>query len=84
LFSELIRNVELGMAKAILDIARLYSGTGQKRGPADACVRFAEEEYSFAPAGWFCKCRGNGKLLENNRVLGSVQIRLRKPLMWTP
>jgi len=77
LFSDLIRNVELGMAKADLDIARVYSGLVRN---ADMRKRvFAMLEDEFLRSGqMILRVTGQRELLGNNRVLAR-SIRLRNP-----
>jgi len=77
LFSDLIRNVELGMAKADLDIARLYSGLVKNAALRKRVFALLEEE--------FIRCRqmllrvaGQKELLQRNRVLAR-SIKLRNP-----
>lgn len=77
LFSELIANVELGLAKADLSIARLYAGL-----VSDAVVRervFAMlfEEFERTKA-MVLRLTGQSTLLEKNPVLAR-SIRLRNP-----
>jgi len=75
LFSDLVRNVELGMAKADLDIARVYSGLV---GNADLRRRvFAMLEDEFLRSRrMILQVTGQRELLGNNRVLArSIQLR---------
>lgn len=76
LFSELLHNVELGMAKADLDIARLYSGV------KDAKLRtrvFAMLEEEFLRSRQIIlRILGQRELLAGNRVLAR-SIDLRNP-----
>ncbi|HKU28088.1 MAG TPA: phosphoenolpyruvate carboxylase, partial [Candidatus Sulfotelmatobacter sp.] len=77
IFSDLLRNVELGMAKADLGIARTYSGLVK-----DSALR--QRVFSMLEAE-FCRTRnmllrvlGQRDLLARNRVLAR-SIRLRNP-----
>jgi len=75
LFSDLVRNVELGMAKADLEIARVYSGLV---GDADMRKRvFAMLEDEFLRSRqMILQVTGQRELLGNNRVLArSIQLR---------
>jgi phosphoenolpyruvate carboxylase len=77
LFSELIRNVELGMAKADLDIARLYSGLVRNADLRTRVFALLEEEF-VRTRRLVLQVSGQRELLENNRVLAR-SIRLRNP-----
>jgi phosphoenolpyruvate carboxylase len=77
LFSELLRNVELGMAKADLGIARDYSGLVKN---TDLCKRvfsMLEEEF-LRSRRMILRVTGQRELLGRNRVLAR-SIRLRNP-----
>jgi phosphoenolpyruvate carboxylase len=77
LFSDLVRNVELGMAKADLEIARVYSALVN-----DAAIRkrvFAMLEDEFLRSRrMILRVAGQRELLGRNRVLAR-SIRLRNP-----
>lgn len=78
LFSDLVRNVEIAMAKADMDIAQLYANTLV----ADAALREAvfgmlAEEFERTRR-MLLKITGQKELLEGNAVL-SQSIRLRNP-----
>ena len=77
LFSELVHNVELGMAKADLHIARVYSGLVK-----DAALRkrvFAMLETEFLRSRqMILRISGQRELLARNRVLAR-SIHLRNP-----
>ncbi|MCU1302611.1 MAG: Phosphoenolpyruvate carboxylase, type 1 [Candidatus Sulfotelmatobacter sp.] len=77
LFSELIRNVELGMAKADLDIARLYSGLVRNADLRTRVFALLEEEF-IRTRRLVLQVSGQRELLEKNRVLAR-SIRLRNP-----
>jgi phosphoenolpyruvate carboxylase len=77
LFSEMIRNVELAMAKADLSIARLYSTLVRDRMLAERVFTMLSEEFEQARESilWLT---GQTELLERNAVL-QRSIRLRNP-----
>jgi phosphoenolpyruvate carboxylase len=77
LFSELVRNVELGMAKADLDIARVYSSLVKKAALRKRVFALLEEEF-LRTRQMILRVTGQRELLERNRVL-SRSIRLRNP-----
>jgi phosphoenolpyruvate carboxylase len=77
LFSDMLRNVELGMAKADLDIARVYSGL--VKNPALRKRVFATLEDEFLRSRrMLLRLGGQRELLGRNRVLAR-SIRLRNP-----
>ena len=76
-FSELLRNVELGMAKADLGIARDYSGL-VKNPALRARVFFMLEEEFLRSRRMILRVTGQRELLSRNRVLAR-SIRLRNP-----
>jgi len=77
LFSELVRNVELAMAKADLTIARLYAGLVEDKDIRDRVFALLEEEF-FRTRQALLSITGEKELLEGNAVL-SRSIRLRNP-----
>ena len=76
-FSELIRNVELGMAKADLGIASVYSGL-VKNGELRKNVFSMLEEEFLRSRRMILRVTGQRELLGRNRVLAR-SIRLRNP-----
>jgi phosphoenolpyruvate carboxylase len=77
LFSELIRNVELGMAKADLGIASLYSGLVKNAELRTRVFSMLEEEF-LRSRRMILRVTGQRELLGRNRVLAR-SIRLRNP-----
>jgi phosphoenolpyruvate carboxylase len=77
LFSDLIRNVELGMAKADLDIARVYSGLVRDADMRKRVFAMLEDEF-LRSRQVILRVTGQRELLGNNRVLAR-SIRLRNP-----
>jgi phosphoenolpyruvate carboxylase len=77
LFRELIDNVELGMAKADLSIARLYAGLVPDVSVRERVVNMIEEEFERTRSV-ILKVTGQETLLEKNPVLAR-SIRLRNP-----
>ena len=77
LFSDLVRNVELGMAKADLEIARLYSGLVRNTTLGKRVFTMLEEEF-LRSRRMLLRLSGERELLGRNRVL-SRSIRLRNP-----
>ena len=77
LFSELVRNVELAMAKADLTIARLYAGLVEDTRIRDRVFALLEEEFLRTRQA-LLSITGEKELLEGNAVL-SRSIRLRNP-----
>jgi len=77
LFSDLIRNVELGMAKADIEIARLYSKLVSDEALRARVFALLEEEF-IRSRRMILSVTGQRDLLERNRVL-SRSIRLRNP-----
>jgi len=77
LFSELVRNVELAMAKADLTIARLYAGLVEDKNIRDRVFSLLEEEFLRTRQA-LLSITGEKELLEGNPVL-SRSIRLRNP-----
>jgi phosphoenolpyruvate carboxylase len=77
LFTELIRNVELAMAKADLSIARLYSGLVSDRQMGERVFSMLSAEFERARKSilWLT---GQSELLERNPVL-LRSIKLRNP-----
>jgi phosphoenolpyruvate carboxylase len=77
LFSELLHNVELGMAKADLDIARLYSGLVKNSALRTRVFAMLEEEF-LRSRQMILRIPGQRELLAGNRVLAR-SIHLRNP-----
>jgi phosphoenolpyruvate carboxylase len=77
LFADLIRNVELGMAKADLGIARVYSGLVKNAALRDRVFSMLEEEF-LRTRRMILRLTGQRELLSRNRVLAR-SIRLRNP-----
>jgi phosphoenolpyruvate carboxylase len=77
LFSELVRNVELAMAKADLTIARLYAGLVEDASLRDCVFAMLEEEF-LRTRNALLSITGENDLLEDNAVLFR-SIRLRNP-----
>jgi len=77
LFFELVRNVELGMAKADLTIARLYAGLVEDSNVRDRVFALLEEEFLRTRRA-VLSITGQKELLEANTVLFR-SIRLRNP-----
>ena len=77
LFSELVRNVELAMAKADLTIARLYAGLVEDSNVRERVFALLEEEFLRTQKA-LLSITGQKDLLEANPVLFR-SIRLRNP-----
>jgi phosphoenolpyruvate carboxylase len=77
LFTELIANVELGLAKADLSIARLYAGLVSDALLRERVFRMLFEEFERTK-GMVLRLTGQSTLLEMNPVLAR-SIRLRNP-----
>jgi phosphoenolpyruvate carboxylase len=77
LFADLLRNVELGMAKADLDIARLYSGLVKNATLGKTVFSMIEDEFERTRR-ILLRVTGQRELLTRNRVLAR-SIRLRNP-----
>ena len=77
LFSDLLRNVELGMAKADLDIARLYSGLVKDKALGNRVFTMLEDEF-LRSRRMILRIARQRELLGRNRVLAR-SIRLRNP-----
>jgi len=77
LFADLISNVEIGMAKADLTIARLYAGLVSDRDLSERVFAMISEEFERT-LRMILRVRKQSRLLEKNRVLAS-SIRLRNP-----
>lgn len=77
LFADLLRNVELGMAKADLDIARVYSGLVKNAVLGKRVFAMLEDEF-FRSRRMLLRVTGQRELLAHNRVLAR-SIRLRNP-----
>ncbi|HZQ94390.1 MAG TPA: phosphoenolpyruvate carboxylase [Candidatus Sulfotelmatobacter sp.] len=77
MFSDLLRNVELGMAKADLGIARNYSELVQDAALRKRVFSMLEDEF-FRSRRMILRILGQRELLAKNRVLAR-SIRLRNP-----
>jgi phosphoenolpyruvate carboxylase len=77
IFSDLLRNVELGMAKADLGIARTYSGLVKNAALRKRVFSMLEDEF-FRSRRMLLRILGQRELLAKNRVLAR-SIRLRNP-----
>ena len=77
MFSDLIRNVELGMAKADLGIARVYSDLVKNAALRNSVFSMLEEEF-LRSRRMILRVTGQRELLARNRVLAR-SIRLRNP-----
>jgi phosphoenolpyruvate carboxylase len=77
LFSDLIRNVEIGMAKADLPIARLYADLVSDAAARERVFRMIAEEFERTRR-MILRVSGQSELLEQNEVLAR-SIRLRNP-----
>ncbi len=77
LFADLLANVEIGMAKADLGIARLYAGLVGDAALRDRVFALIEEEFERTRA-MLLRLTGQARLLERNPVLAR-SIRLRNP-----
>jgi phosphoenolpyruvate carboxylase len=77
IFSDLVRNVELGMAKADLQIARVYSGLVENEGLRTRVFAMLEEEF-LQSRQMILRISGQRELLARNRVLAR-SIHLRNP-----
>jgi phosphoenolpyruvate carboxylase len=77
LFSDLIRNVEMGMAKADLTIARLYAELVSDSTLRERVFEMIEEEFQRTRQ-MLLRVTGQSRLLETNQVLAR-SIRLRNP-----
>jgi len=77
MFGDLIRNIEIGMAKADLTIARLYADLVEDAEVRERVFQMIVEEFERTHAT-VLRVRGQTELLENNSVLAH-SIRLRNP-----
>jgi phosphoenolpyruvate carboxylase len=77
MFSDLLRNVELGMAKADLGIARDYAGLVKNAALRKRVFSMLEDEF-FRARRMILRILGQRELLGRNRVLAR-SIRLRNP-----
>jgi phosphoenolpyruvate carboxylase len=77
IFSDLLRNVELGMAKADLGIAREYSGLVKSAALRTRVFSMLEDEF-LRSRRMILRVSGQRELLARNRVLAR-SIRLRNP-----
>ena len=77
LFSDLVRNVELGMAKADLEIARVYSALVSQVALRKRVFAMLEDEF-VRSRRMILRVAGQRELLGRNRVLAR-SIRLRNP-----
>jgi phosphoenolpyruvate carboxylase len=77
LFDDLIRNVEIALAKSDMAIARLYSNLVDDAGLRERMFRMITEEYSRTREA-VLRVTGQSELLQTNPVLAR-SIRLRNP-----
>jgi phosphoenolpyruvate carboxylase len=77
IFSDLVRNVELGMAKADLHIARVYSGLVKNTALRTRVFAMLEDEF-LRSRRMILRVSGQRELLARNRVLAR-SIHLRNP-----
>ena len=77
LFEDLIRNIEMGMAKADLTIARLYADLVEDAGVRERVFALIAEEFERTKAA-VLRISGQKEMLENNRMLAH-SIRMRNP-----
>jgi len=77
LFNDLLGNVEMGLAKADFNIARLYSTLVAEQQIRDRVFKVLEEEFRRTTR-LVLQVTGQSKLLENNPILAR-SIRLRNP-----
>lgn len=77
LFEDLINNVEIGLAKSDLSIARLYADLVEDTALRGRMFNLIQEEFERTRAA-VLRITGEAELLENNPVL-SRSIRLRNP-----
>ncbi|MFL6212479.1 MAG: phosphoenolpyruvate carboxylase [Blastocatellia bacterium] len=77
MFADLIRNIEIGMAKADLTIARLYAGLVEDARLRERVFQMIAEEFDRTHQ-IVLRVRRQSHLLENNTVLAR-SIRLRNP-----
>jgi phosphoenolpyruvate carboxylase len=77
MLTDLLRNVELGMAKADLGIARTYSGLVKNAALRNRVFSMLEDEF-FRTRRMILRVLGQRELLAKNRVLAR-SIRLRNP-----
>ena len=77
MFADMVRNVELGMAKADLEIARVYSGLVKNAALRKRVFAMLEDEF-LRSRRMLLRIAGQRELLGRNRVLAR-SIRLRNP-----
>ncbi|HXG66125.1 MAG TPA: phosphoenolpyruvate carboxylase, partial [Blastocatellia bacterium] len=77
LFTDLVRNVEIGMAKADLGIARLYAELVADASLRERVFAMIVEEFRRTRQ-WILRVSNQSRLLEKNQVLAR-SIRLRNP-----
>ena len=77
MFSDLVRNVELGMAKADLEIARVYSGLVENAALRKRVFAMLQDEF-LRSRRMILRVASQRELLGRNRVLAR-SIRLRNP-----
>jgi phosphoenolpyruvate carboxylase len=77
LFSDMVRNIELAMAKADFSIARLYASLVDDEGLRDRIYGILKQEFERSQR-MILRITGQSELLERNPVL-SRSIRLRNP-----
>ena len=77
LFEDMIRNVEIGIAKADFDIARLYSSMVSDKGIRERTFSLLKEEFDRTTR-MILRVTGQTRLLETHHVLDR-SVRLRNP-----
>jgi phosphoenolpyruvate carboxylase len=77
LFEDMVRNVEMGMAKADFGIARMYASLVKDRGISQRVYGMLKEEFERTKT-MLLRITGQTRLLETNQVLDR-SIRLRNP-----
>jgi phosphoenolpyruvate carboxylase len=77
MFEDLLRNVEIGLAKADLSIARRYAALVEDEGARERVWALVVEEFARTRSA-LLKVTGQRRLLERNEVLAR-SIRLRNP-----
>jgi phosphoenolpyruvate carboxylase len=77
LFNDLVRNVEMGLAKADLSIARRYAGLVEDAALRDRVFGMIDDEFARTRDA-VLRVTGQSRLLEENEVLAR-SIRLRNP-----
>jgi phosphoenolpyruvate carboxylase len=77
LFEDMVRNVEMGMAKADFGIARMYASLVKDQGISQRIYGMLKEEFERTKT-MLLRITGQTRLLETNQVLDR-SIRLRNP-----